>query len=36
MKELAVEKGVKEIAEQWQTIKFAVIKHDIGGNMDRG
>lgn len=35
-KELAIERGVKEIAVQWETIKFTVIKHTIGDNMDRG
>jgi dynein heavy chain, axonemal len=35
-KELAIERGVKEIAIQWETIKFTVIKHTIGDNVDRG
>lgn len=35
-KELAIERGVKEIEEQWRTIKFTVIKHTIGDNIDRG
>lgn len=36
MKELSIEKGVSEIAEQWETIKFLVLKHNIDGNVDRG
>ena len=35
-KELAIERSVKEIALQWETIKFTVIKHTIGDNVDRG
>lgn len=35
-KELAIERGVKEIATQWETIKFTVIKHTMGDNVDRG
>jgi dynein heavy chain, axonemal len=35
-KELAIERGVKEIALQWETIKFTVIKHTMGDNVDRG
>lgn len=35
-KELAIEQGVKDIALQWETIKFVVIKHSLGANMDRG
>lgn len=35
-KELAIERGVKEIAIQWETIKFTVVKHTMGDNMDRG
>lgn len=35
-KEAAIERGVKEIAEQWETIKFTVIKHTMGDNVDRG
>jgi dynein heavy chain, axonemal len=35
-KELAIEKSVKEIAVQWETIKFTVIKHTIGEGIDRG
>lgn len=36
-KELAIERSVKEIGEQWETIKFTVIKHTIGEqSMDRG
>lgn len=35
-KELAIERGVKEIEEQWRTIKFIVIKHTMGDNVDRG
>lgn len=35
-KELTIEKNVKEIAEQWETVKFTLIKHTIGNNIDRG
>ncbi|XP_066140827.1 dynein axonemal heavy chain 10 [Euwallacea fornicatus] len=35
VKELAIEKGVTEIAETWKTIAFAVLKHPKG-NDDRG
>lgn len=35
-KELAIERGVKEIAVQWETIKFTVVKHTMGDNIDRG
>lgn len=35
-KELAIERGVKEIALQWETIKFSVVRHTIGENLDRG
>jgi dynein heavy chain, axonemal len=34
-KELGIERGVKEIADQWETIKFTVIKHTIGDNVER-
>lgn len=36
IKELAIERGVKEIAELWETIKFTVIKHTMDDNGDRG
>jgi dynein heavy chain, axonemal len=35
-KELAIERGVSDIAKQWETIKFTVIKHTIGDNTERG
>lgn len=35
-KELAIERSVKEIAAQWETIKFTLIKHTMGDNVDRG
>lgn len=35
-KELSIERGVKEIAVQWETIKFTVVKHTMGDNIDRG
>lgn len=35
MKELAIEKGVKEIAETWETMAFTVTKH-FKGTEDRG
>ena len=35
-KELAIEQGVRDIAQQWETIKFTVIKHTLGANTDRG
>ncbi|KAL7022048.1 hypothetical protein ACKWTF_012111 [Chironomus riparius] len=35
-KELAIERGVREIAQQWESIQFSVIKHIIGDNLDRG
>lgn len=35
-KELAIERGVKEIAVQWESIYFTVIPHTIGKNIDRG
>lgn len=35
-KELAIERGVQEIAQQWENIKFSVIKHTVGENLDRG
>lgn len=35
-KELGIERGVKEIATQWETIKFTVIKHTMGDIVDRG
>lgn len=34
IKELAIERGVKEIAELWQTINFTVIKHTMGVSQD--
>ncbi|CRL07346.1 CLUMA_CG020322, isoform A [Clunio marinus] len=35
-KELSIEQGVKEIATLWETIKFSVIRHTMGNNIDRG
>lgn len=35
-KELAIERGVKEIAVQWESIYFTVIPHTMGKNIDRG
>lgn len=35
-KELEIENSVKEIAFQWDEIKFTVIRHTIGDNIDRG
>lgn len=36
-KELAIERGVKDIAVEWETIKFTVIKHTMGtAAIDRG
>lgn len=35
-KELAIEKSVKDIAEQWENVKFTLIKHTIGKNIERG
>lgn len=36
-KEQAIEQGVKDIAHQWETIKFTVIKHTMGSSaIDRG
>lgn len=35
IKELAIERGVKEIEEVWSTMAFKVIKH-IKGNEERG
>lgn len=35
-KELAIENGVRDIAQQWEAIKFLVIKHTIGESLDRG
>jgi len=35
-KELAIERGVSDIAKQWETIKFTVIKHKMGADVDRG
>lgn len=34
IKELAIERGVKEIAELWETINFTVIKHTMGASQD--
>ncbi|KAG5670791.1 hypothetical protein PVAND_001030 [Polypedilum vanderplanki] len=37
IRELAIERGVKEIAQQWETIKFNVIKHTMNESaIDRG
>ena len=37
IKELAIEQGVKDIANEWETIKFTVIKHTMGtAAIDRG
>lgn len=36
IKELAIEQGVKDIAQQWETIKFSVNKHTMGESLDRG
>jgi dynein heavy chain, axonemal len=36
IKELAIERGVRDIAQQWETIKFTVIKHSLGEIADRG
>jgi dynein heavy chain len=36
IKELAIERGVKDIAQQWESIKFSVIKHTMGETIDRG
>lgn len=35
-KELEIEKNLQEIASQWNEIKFTVVKHTIGENVDRG
>lgn len=35
-KELAIERGVMDIAVQWEAIKFSVVKHTMGENLDRG
>lgn len=35
-KELEIEKNVKDIAQQWETVKFTLIKHTIGNNIERG
>lgn len=35
-KELAIERSVKDIAEQWENVKFTLIKHTIGKNIERG
>jgi len=36
IKELAIERSVREIAELWESIKFTVVKHSIGDSTDRG
>ena len=36
IKELAIERGVKEIAHQWETIKFNIVRHTINDSVDRG
>lgn len=35
-KELAIERAIKDIEVQWETIKFSVVKHTIRENLDRG
>lgn len=35
IKELAIEQGVKDIAAEWETIKFTVVTHSMG-TVDRG
>jgi dynein heavy chain len=36
-KELAIERGVKDIAQQWETIKFKVVRHTVmNDSIDRG
>jgi Dynein heavy chain, N-terminal region 2. len=35
VKELSIEKGVKEIADVWLTMQFVVLKH-LKGNEERG